>query len=219
MSSLEEVWEFREESLYPSLFGTVDSGIYVIDPEDFAAFGATAYDPRWLHLGVFVFRPTEARPSWLYVTSGGSTPWDSAPGEYDSEGYSWLGVELVLEAPDKAEWPIRVLKRLLAFHVLAAHGHFGEKPGLDYGMRLPLGGPITPGTESALHFALVAPPPDHYQATASLASGKFDFLHVVGISQAERDFAKTAGYEELVQRLNIARAFPVTDPGRESVIG
>ncbi|MFC0682539.1 suppressor of fused domain protein [Lysobacter korlensis] len=218
MSSLEEVWEFREATLYPSLFGEVESGIYVLDPEDFVALGATEYDPRWLHLGVFVFRPTESRKSWLYVTSGGSTPWETTPDEYSPEEYSWLGVELVLEAPSKAEWPIRVLKRMLAFHVLAARGHFGDRPGLDYGARLPLGGPIAPGTDSALQFAMVAAP-EHYPATSSLASGKFDFLHVVGISESERDFAKDAGHEELVRKLSAAAAFPVTDPQRASVTG
>lgn len=119
MSSLEEVWEYREEKLYPRLFGAQRRGIFPLTIDLFSkVFDQSSVDPRWLHLGVFEFAPTPARGSWLYVTSGGSTPWESDPSEYAPEKYSWLGVEFVIESPDQAEWPIRVLLRLLAYHVL-----------------------------------------------------------------------------------------------------
>ena len=145
MSSMHEVWKYREEVLYPQLFGDKRRGIFVLDHEVFSSLGSDDIDPCWLHLGVFEFEPTSARNSWLYVTSGSSTPWETEPEEYDPEDHSWIGTELVLEVPPQGgdPWPIKLLNRLLAFNVLLAHGHFGEdRPALDYGDRIPLGAPI-----------------------------------------------------------------------------
>ncbi|SFN96981.1 Suppressor of fused protein (SUFU) [Variovorax sp. PDC80] len=219
MSSMEEVWKYREEVLYPQLFGEKRKGIFVLGPDDFSALGAQDIDPRWLHLGVFEFEPTPVRNSWLYVTSGGSTPWEGEPADYDPEDYSWIGSELVLEVPSQAgeTWPIKLLQKLLAYNVLLAHGRFGEdKPPLDYGDRIPLGGPIRQKAASALRHVLLAQP-KHYPATAQLDSGKFDFLHVVGISDTERDWAKARSSEDLVRLLEVHGHCPVTDPKRAPV--
>lgn len=218
MSSLEEVWAYREDVLYPRLFGELSRGIFVLDAELFeGTFGQTDIDPRWLHLGVFEFKPTAGRDSWLYVTSGASTPWESEPEDYNPEKYSWLGVELVIEVPEQADWPINTLRRLLAFHVLLCHGRYGDSPPLDYGHRLPLGGAIDGSDDSRLTFAAIAQP-EHYLATAQLESGRFDFLHVVGISEQERDYAKASSTEELIARLASQGSYPVTNPSRASVI-
>ena len=37
MSSMEEVWKYREEVLYPQLFGEKRKGIFVLGPDDFSA--------------------------------------------------------------------------------------------------------------------------------------------------------------------------------------
>lgn len=216
MSSLESVWKFREETLYPQLFGERSNGIFTLDVETFTdTFGLDQVDPRWLHLGVFEFEPTPGRSSWLYVTSGGSTPWETEPSEYDPEEYSWLGSELVLEAPVQSEWAIRALLRLLAYQVMLCHGCFGEMRPLSYGHRVPAGGAIN-GKKSALQFIAIAEP-DHYRSTCQLDSGKFDFLHAVGITETERDFAKATSTKKLISALKDKGAFPVTDPARESV--
>lgn len=214
--TLEAVWEYREETLYPRLFGAESHGIYVLDRGDFAAFGCDEVDPRWLFLGVFEFEPTSTRPTWCYVTSGGSTPWEHEPPfDDDPERYSWLGVELSMETPARAEWAIRLLNRMLAFHVLAAHGHFGERPGLDYGVRAPVGGPID-GQDSVLTHVL-ATTPGGVDATQQLASGKFDLLHFVGLAPTELEFAKANGNEALLARLKASGAAPITDPARKPV--
>lgn len=215
MTLLESVWEYREEVLYPRLFGTLSRGIFPLDVETFARLSDGPVDPRWLHLGVFEFRPSTARNSWLYVTSGGSTPWESDPDDFDPEQYSWLGVEFVIEVPVQADWAVVVLQRLLAYHVLASHGRFGKSPVPDYGHRIPAGGPID-GQDSILRFLAICQP-SHYPATAQLASGKFDFLHVVGITESERDFAKASSTAELVTILTAQGAAPVTDANRLAV--
>lgn len=212
--ALEAAWEYREEVLYPRLFGPESRGIYVLERGDFAAFGCDEIDPRWLFLGTFAFAPTASRPTWLCVTSGGSTPWEG-DAEDDPERYSWLGVELSMETPAYAEWAIRLLNRMLAFHVLAAHGHFGEKPGLDYGARVPVGGPID-GQDSRLTH-VVATVPECVEPIQQLPSGKFDLLHFVGVTPAELEYAKAQGTDELILRLRAQGAAPVTDPARESV--
>ncbi|WP_035058459.1 suppressor of fused domain protein [Andreprevotia chitinilytica] len=215
---MESVWEYREEVLYPRLFGERRTGIYVLDIEIFTeAFGQATLDPCWLHLGVFEFEPTAERGSWLYVTSGASTPWDSEPSEYDQDDYSWLGVELVMETSEKSPWAISILRRLLAFHVLICHDRFGDAPPLDYGHRIPLGRPIDGSESSELRHVVLAEP-THYPATAQLDSGKFDFLHAVGVTEAERDYAKAHSTEALIDILAAKGGFPVTDPHRTSVL-
>lgn len=217
MSSLEEVWEFREESLYPQLFGELGRGIFPLSFELFnEVLGQTDVDPRWLHLGVFEFSPTPQRSSWLYVTSGGSTSWEVAPSEYDPDQYSGLGVEFVLESPNQADWPIKVLQRLLAYHVLVCHGRFGDISAIDYGHRVPAGGPIDGEKSSNLKFLVIAKP-NHYPATAQLASGKFDFLHAVGATEGERDYAKATSTATLIEVLAEQGAYPVTQPIRAQV--
>lgn len=218
MSSLEEVWEYREEKLYPRLFGAQCRGIFPLTIDLFSkVFDQPSVDPRWLHLGVFEFAPTPERGSWLYVTSGGSTPWESDPSEYDADEYSWLGVEFVCESPDQAEWPIRVLLRLLAYHVLVCHGRFGDDvSALDYGHRVPAGGSIDGSQDSSLRFLAIAKPA-HYPASAQLASGKFDFLHVVGVTESERDYAKATSTATLIAVLEAQAAYPITQPKRAPI--
>ena len=215
MASLEGVWAYREEHLYPRLFGRMNSGIFPLEFEDFQRLSEGAVDPRWLHLGVLEYEPTPERASWLYATSGGSTPWEEGPDAVDETTYSWLGVEYVLESPCQADWPIHVLKRLLAYHVLASCGRFGNFPVPDYGHRIPTGGPID-GRSSVLRFLAICVP-WHYEHTCQLESGKFDFLHVVGISEAEREYAKTNSTDELIDLLRGHGAAPVTDPLRLSI--
>ena len=180
MSSLEEVWAFREELLYPALFGVARRGIFPLDTKIFAeTFAQDEIDPRWLHLGIMEFEPSPSRASWLYVSSGGSTPWETEPSEYCIDDYSWIGVEFVLEAPAQADWPVQALRRLLAYQVLLAHGRFDGYSPIDYGHRLPAGGAIDGSAHSPLTFMAIAKAV-HYPSSATLESGKFDFLHVVG---------------------------------------
>jgi len=216
--SLEAVWAYREETLYPALFGSTRRGIFTLDQAFFAqVFGEERVDPRWLFLGVFEFAPTAQRPSWLYVTSGMSNPWETEARDYRLDETSWLGVEFVLETPVQADWPIHALRRLMAYHLLLCHGRLGDNPPLAAGHRVPAGGTVDGSKDSALTvFAFVQP--EHYPAQAALASGKFDFLHVVGITEGERELAWQSSTAELVARLAGHGAFPVTDPRRRDLV-
>lgn len=210
-SALEEVWEHREEVIYPRLFGPKLRGIFVLEFDLFTnTFKQESVDPRWLHYGVLEHGPTD-RGSYHYVTSGASNPWEVEAEDYSKQEFSGFGTELVMETRQPADWPIVLLQYLLAFNILLAHGRCGESEPLDYWQRVPLGGSIT--GNSVLHHVLIAPP-NSYPSQFSLASGKVDMLHVVGITEKERDYAKAHGSEALLKILKDYGAFPLTDPDR-----
>jgi hypothetical protein len=216
--SLESVWEHREESVFPSLFGRVSRGIFPLSAELFSqTFKQESVDPRWLHYGVFEFAPTSARGSWLYVTSGFSNPWEQEPSDYGSSQFSGFGSELVLEVPCQADWAVQALRQLLAYDILLAHGRLGEFGPLRSGARVPLGGPINRDDSSRIRYVAIGTA-THYDPTFKLDSGQVDLFQVVGITASERDWAKQHGTEKLLEILAEHGAFPITDPGREAVV-
>jgi hypothetical protein len=181
-------------------------------------FQQNEIDPRWLFYGVFEFEPTPQRNSWLYVTSGASTPWELEPEQYAGSEFSGFGTELVIESPTQAVWPIVVLQRLLAFNILLAHGRYGENNSpLDYGDRIPLRGSISLDQPSTLEHVVIGKPV-HFPESFHLASGQVDLLQVVGVTETERDFAKSSGTDELIEKLKRAGCYPVTDPTRATAI-
>ena len=215
-ASLESVWAHREEVVYPRLFGPKSRGIFVLESDLFLnTFKQEKVDPRWLHYGVLEHGPSIGRGTYYYVTSGTSNPWEVEPSDYSTSEYSGFGTELVLEVSERADWPIVVLQRLLAFNILLAHARYGESKPLDCWQRVPLGGPIV--GDSALNHLLITLP-QHYEAQFVLDSGKVDLLHVVGITERERDYAKEHGSEALLALLQNAGGFPVTNPLRSTVV-
>lgn len=218
-SPLEQVWAQREEVVYPTLFGQKSNGIFVLEAELFRnVFQQNEIDPRWLFYGVFEFEPTPQRNTWLYVTSGASTPWELEPEQYADSEFSGFGTELVIESPIQAVWPIVILQRLLAFNILLAHGRYGENSApLDYGDRVPLRGSISLDQPSKLEHVVIGKPA-HFPASFHLASGQVDLLQVVGITETERDFAKSSSTDELIEKLSRVGCYPVTDPTRATVI-
>jgi Suppressor of fused protein (SUFU) len=218
-NSLEQVWAHREEVIYPDLFGEKSNGIFVVEAAMFQkTFQQSAIDPRWLFYGVFEFEPTPQRNTWLYITSGASNPWELEAEEYASSLFSGFGTELVLESPLQAVWPIVILQRLLAFNILLAHGRYGaDAPTLDYGDRVPLRSSISLEQPSALEYVVIGRP-IHFPDSFRLSSGQVDLLQIVGITEVERDFAKTNSSEVLIKILMDRGCYPVTDPTRLTVV-
>lgn len=213
-SLLERVWQHREESLYPSLFGGVSRGIFVVPLDSFSTtFGQADIDPRWLHYGVFEFAPTPSRASWVYVTSGMSTPWDSVDGESDST--SGLGCEFLFESNVQGDWAVRRLWHLMAFQILLCHGRYPGRESLSVFDRVPLHSPIS-FDESAIQILMLAPAEEPLR-TQQLESGEFWFLRVVGITDEEAAFARATDGARLLDELRGQGAFPVTNPKRMSI--
>jgi len=211
---LARVWEYREEKLYPALFGSVRRGIFVIPYDMFnKTFGQEEVDPRWLHFGVFEFSPTATRASWLYVTSGMSTPWEAD--QADPDATSGLGCEFVFESTLQGDWAIRRIWQLMAYQILLCHGRYPGRAPLGNFDRLPLRSPLGP-SPSEIQLLMLAPAEDTI-GTQQLESGSFQFVRVVGISEVEAAHAREQGGGALLERLAASGAFPVTDPERSSL--
>ena len=213
--NLEEVWEIREEKVYPDLFGDLHRGIFTLSAETFQRFGDIKTDPRWLFHGVMEFRPAPSRETWLYVTSGYSNPWETEPKDYDEDQESGAGVEFVLETLEPADWPIVTLQNMLAFDILLTTGQLGSGSPLDLHDRIPLNAPIDGRATSEIRFVVVCEP-EHFAPRFKLPSGTSRFLQFVGITEAERDFAKQSGFDALRQQLKEHAHYPATVPGRAS---
>lgn len=211
----EAAWEFREENLYPTLFGSKRQGIYVLDGELFTnVFHQESYDPRWLTHGVFEFEPTEKRSSWLYVSSGLSNAWEADLPEPNAP--SGLGCEFLFQCPTQSRWAIILLQRMLAFQILLAAGRFAGRSPLGIWDRIPLRSPID-GSHSQLTWVVLTPATE-YTGVQQLPSGQFQFYQFVGITEKEAEFARARGGEELLRLLLEHKAAPITDPNRESVV-
>lgn len=218
MNPLEEVWEHREEVIYPALFGQAHRGIFTLEGDVFTGiFRQESWDPRWLTHGVHEYGPTSTRNSWVYVSSGTSNSWELDPEDYEASEISGIGSELVVETTSQADWAILILQRLLAYNILLAHGRFGEARVLGYGHRVPLQAPISLQSPSVLR-NVVFTQPTTYQSSFRLRSGRADLLHAVAISDAELAYAKSNSSAALIGLLAENGVGLVTDPRRRSVL-
>ena len=203
----------REDHVYRRLFGANTGGIYTLNEEIFAAFGLAEVEPRWLTHGVIKIPPNEARATWIYVTSGLSNAWsDAKPNPFD---WSGLGYEFVLETAEDFPWALFHIRRLLAYQILLGWAQLEGREMLAIGDVVAMGSPID-GANSQLTSFLVAPA-SGYPSEFQIPSGKAEFLHLVGVTGDEADFARTHGHEELLARL-APTGYPVTDPARQSVL-
>lgn len=208
----EQIWEHREEVLYPSLFGTEAEGIFPI-PSSRLESGKIS-DPRWSTCGVFRFAPTSTRESWLYVSSGLSNAWfDDQP---DPSAASGFGCEFILETPAKADWPIQRLHQMMTLQIGYTLGKWSDPQPLVPNDRIPIGSPVD-FANSPLTDILLATP-TNVESEFTQGSGRADFIQVVGVTFQEVVFAKQHGSDALIDRLRTSTSFPITDPGRCCVI-
>jgi hypothetical protein len=211
----EDAWAVREQGLYRAHFGNLGLGIFPLDAEMFTTqFHQKSIDPRWLTEGVFECPPSGTRTSWLYVSSGLSNAWEAdSPNPDEASG---LGCEFVLECPRQSIWALLLLRRMVAFQILLSVGRFPDKGLLEIWDRVPLRAPID-GLSSALNWVLLTPHP-LFHGPQQLPSGRFQFVHFVGVTEDEAEYARKSGSEELVKLLTPRSVWPVTDPSRQTVL-
>jgi suppressor of fused protein SUFU len=212
----ERVWEYREETLYPQLFGTRNTeGIYVLTFELFEQrFKTNQIDPRWLNHGVLRYEPSTSSPTWKYVSSGLSNAWeDDRPQPTQPSGY---GIEFALETASEESWALQVVLNLVAYQLLLGVGRFGEARVIGDFHRIPLNAPIDGESSSVTHL-LVVPARENWQELP-LESGTFSILHLVGITADEAQFAREQGSDKLISALKEQTLFPATDAHRASVV-
>jgi hypothetical protein len=207
----EETWRYRDNVLYPQLFGGVHSGSIVTIPHvAFTQLGVELIDPRWLHCGVLTFPPTPKRTDVVFMTSGLSNAWND--GRPNPSSASGLGIELRLDNASDEYWAKDILLRLSAMQLLIAAGHFGGARLLADGDRVRVGAESF-GTGSAMTALLATRVADF-----ELASGTFGIMQLFAISDTERQFAATHGNDALVAALREGTTYPVNDIGRRSVV-
>ncbi|NUO47634.1 MAG: suppressor of fused domain protein [Polyangiaceae bacterium] len=213
---IERVWAYREEQVYPALFGDLGEGIYPLNDKTFAAFEQEP-DARWLFTGVFESAPSDKHEGWVYVSSGLSTPWEQEGPAQSRDEASWLGLELVFHTEEQSDWAIHLVQRIAAFEILLAHGCFPGRERLSFGDRIPIRGPLVPGSDSALTYLLLAPrEPDTQQF--QLESGFVDLVQLVGITDGEAAFAREHGLAPLLDVLRKGNAHAITRPWRASLV-
>lgn len=212
----ERSWAVREEEVYPRLFGPHEPQIAVLTPDLFlSTFKQDSFDPRWLHSGVFEVAPTHGRSSWLYVSSGLSNAWeDDAP---DPSGPSGLGMEFVLQTPEREEWAVDRLAHVIAFQILLSCGKYQGREMLDLHDRIPLRASIS-AEPSDLTWLTVGPA-DGLPPSFQLPSGSVDLLAVVGVTEHEATYGRQHGGGDLIEMLRQKTNYPVTDWRRKSVVG
>ena len=208
----ERIWEYREAVIYPRLFGSEFEGVSTI-PWERLKIGQLS-DPRWATCGVFRFSPTSQRASWLYVSSGLSNAWfDEKP---DAANESGFGCEFILEAPNCADWPIQRLHQLMVYQIGLCVGVYPGHDAMRPGSRVPFGSPIDFG-KSRLESGILIEPP-HFSPQFEQESGVAEFLQLIGISELEREFAKSHGNGTLKDWLRANTCYPVTDPDRQEML-
>ncbi|MCG7529977.1 suppressor of fused domain protein [Psychrobium sp. MM17-31] len=208
MSLLEDAWEQREVQIYPALFGGTGEGIYPLDNTIFSnQFNVEEIDPRWLHFGVFKCPPIATRDTWVYVTSGMSNPWEHV----EPDEFSGFGMEFILETDIEYDWAIPIMRSLLAFNILVSVGHYGDKPLIDYGDRIP--------QSVAQNIAsLLVVEPKLFPSSFQLTSGRVDLLQITGITVQELEFAKVQGSDELANKLFDCYGSFKIEPKRLSIV-
>lgn len=206
MGFLEESWTEREEKSYKEILGDTGPGIFTLSTEIFYRMNAKGIDPRWLTHGVFKCPPSGNRSTWAYVTSGMSNPWETD----ESEEYSGLGVEFLMETESEETWAVEVLQTLMAYNLLLATGQMGDFPPLDYGHRVPL------ALSESIKTMLFAQPVN-FPSSFSIKSGRVDFLQVVGITPSELEAAKKTSSEDIWERLISKTGGLLTSKERASV--
>lgn len=214
---LEDVWEFREQQLYPSLFGPGGRGIFPLTRQLFAdRFKVTSIDMMWEFFGVFEFAPTETRNSWLYVTSGLSNPWEDDASEFNPKTPSGYGAEFYLNVTEQGDWAIQTLQNMLALFLVLNDGLIPNGAPYKLHDRVPLNGPINGKPECQIRHLLLEKAvgvPEGFE----LPSGDAIFAGFSGITDAEQQFAKANGSAPLSDLLRAAGALQITDPHRASI--
>jgi hypothetical protein len=214
----EEIWRIREEDVYPKLFGAKSRGIFTLDDKVFRQFGQETFDPLWFFLGVWEFAPTEARPCWMYVTSGLSNPWNwddesNTASDPTTDVMSGFGMEFLFATPQQGDWAIRYLQTLLAYDILLYCDCFPDRGPIGPGNRVSFNAPLNRDPECALRGAIVSRA-DAFPSGFVLPSGQVEFFTVTGVADDEISFARENSTNILIERLVAAGAYPVTNPER-----
>ncbi len=215
----EEVWRKREEDVYPTLFGPLPDTVIPISIETLRAILGYEkdIDEAWRHFGVIEFEPNFQHEDWIYVTSAFSQPWKAeSEKDFDPNGYSGYGYEMLLRTSERAGWAVDVLHRLTAYQI----GVYNERMKgklFQWGDWMPLNGPLNPKISDSPVRGMFLTRPRDFAARFELPSGQVDLLQIVGITGPELAYGLYKGFDKLENKLFEAKAAPTTNPSRQSI--
>lgn len=219
ISDLKRAWHARDQ-LYNELFGPhkyclpkkyeapEDAQVRDVDSAaDIAAISGKTLTEN--DISIVAHEPNEARPYWLFATSGLSNPWFG-----QSEEVSGFGCELVLKTRTPGRWALKLLRRLV-YYIISYSGTLS--PGVMLKMDMPL---FKEGS-SEIGGIIVWYVDEAPDCIYKLPSGVFGVFSVIGVTEDESHFVESMGEYGcwcLQQILKDGGFDQCTEPARPSVM-
>ena len=166
-------------------------------------------DVKPVHIDIYQFAPTSQRPYWTLITGGMSDERQIQPENCDD--YMSPRAEILMYVRGPQEWMFNVLKGL-------AEMPFEKGTCLHWWHTIPNGMPMTakPSLLTSFFLPPYFEPPGFTEFT--LDGDRVDFLWMIPITEAERQYAVKHGSQELEKRFEDAELSPVVDESRRSLL-
>ncbi|MBK8479213.1 MAG: suppressor of fused domain protein [Opitutaceae bacterium] len=165
-------------------------------------------DIKPVHVDIYTFPPTEARPFYTLITGGMSDLRQSVPDNCDIAPRA----EIMLYVSEPQGWMYNVLKGL-------AEMPSSDDTFLSYRHTVPNGKPMTAVPSALTSYFFVNPlmMPDSF--SPMLVDGDpTDILHLIPITEEERHYAKVHGGSALISLFAERGLDPVVDEKRASLV-
>jgi len=167
-------------------------------------------DLKRVHVDIYQFEPTAKRPYWTLITGGMSD--EPQPLPTDCPEHISPRAEIMMYVSKPAGWMFSVLKGL-------AEMPFDDNTYIHWWHTIPNGMPMT-ATPSSLTSYFFLPP--YFEAKRfgglKLGGDAVDFLWMIPITEAEREFAMEHGSQALEDKLEEAEMSQVVDESRLSLV-
>lgn len=202
------------ERAFTAIFGPSEPPDQILSPDDPQL--ATA----WPGGGIYQFPPGSDRAAWHYVTHNLSQPFpdelELAPPARDNKTLSGFGVEYVISTRRPADWAPRFLLDMVRMLLLGSSARVFA-PG--HRMSASAFSQYAPRTALGAIIGAVSP---EYEHEIRLPGGRCTLVHLVGITPAELELARSLGAsargsEVLLAVLDQLGIGLVTDPARRCV--
>ncbi|MGZ4962793.1 MAG: suppressor of fused domain protein [Limisphaerales bacterium] len=168
-------------------------------------------DFKPVHVDMYQFEPTEERSYWTLITSGMSNERQIEP-EDCREGMS-PRAEILMYVQKPENWMFSVLKGL-------AEMPFVNNTCLHWWHTVANGMPMTAKPSLLTSYFFLPPYFESGEGFSDLEldGDRVDFLWMIPITEAEREYAMKHGSQALEKKFEEVELSPVVDEARESVV-
>ncbi len=167
-------------------------------------------DIKAVHIDIYRFEPTKERPYWTLVTSGMSDERQLEP--EDCPEHMSPRAEILMYVSEPQGWMFNVLKGL-------AEMPFENSTCLHWWHTVPNGMPMTAKLSLLTSFFFLPPYFESEDfANFQLDDDQVDFLWMIPITEAEREYAIEHGSQQLASRFEDAKMSRIVDESRQSVV-